>query len=340
VKRWTRTFVGIAIALSFQAAAHARADRIYTNINVGDPYRGDVEFRTAPDLMPIPGTSVYTIRGDNGYDLYRYDGTYYLVDNGTWYRASSWRGPFTYIRMNSVPSAVVSVPMRFRRAWSSVTAREVVPSEGTGRYVETETRVYHPGRRYTGSYLSFRRAPRMDVIPGTSVYYIRNDDFDHDFYRYGSRWYYVEDGVWYVSDTWRGPFFTIRWRDVPASVRHVPGTYRRTWTWAGATDMDRDRYTRGGVTVRVGERYRGTDLDLTSPPHMSIIPDTDVYFMRNEADYDLYRYGDTWYLVDNGLWYRAASWRGPFYRIRMSSVPTAVTDIPSGYRKTWVPTSD
>jgi hypothetical protein len=73
---------------------------------------------------------------------------------------------------------------------------------------------------------------------------------------------------------------------------------------------------------------------------MSIIPGTSVYFMRDEADYDVYRYGNSWYLVDSGNWYRAPSWRGPFVRIRMNAVPRAVFTIPSGYRKTWVPNMD
>jgi len=68
---------------------------------------------------------------------------------------------------------------------------------------------------------------------------------------------------------------------------------------------------------------------------MAIIPNTRVFYLRDESDVDLYRYGSTWYMVDNGTWYRAGSWRGPFYRITMSTVPDVVLEIPSGYRKTW-----
>ena len=73
---------------------------------------------------------------------------------------------------------------------------------------------------------------------------------------------------------------------------------------------------------------------------MSIVPGTSVYFNREESDVDLYRYGNSWYLVDDGVWYRATSYRGPFVRISTGSVPNAVFRIPAGYRKTWVPTID
>lgn len=350
MKRWTRIIVGLGIALSLQTAAHARADRFSTTIRVGDPYRGSVTFQSAPDLTLIPNTNVYTLRYDTDYDLYRYGGWYYIVDDGSWYRARSWRGPFTYIQMNAVPRDVVTVPMRYRRTWSTNTSTEY--RRGTDRYVIRDTRVVRPGRRYRGAYLSFRTQPRMTLVPGTRVFYVRDNRFDRDLYRYGSNWYYVEDGVWYVADSWRGPFFTMRWRDVPVTVRRVPSEYRRTWTLAGTNDVDDDDYysrrysdryndndryyDRGTRTVvRVGDR---SDFVLDTAPRMSIIPGTEVYFQRDEADYDLYRYGNSWYLADNGVWYRASSWQGPFIRIQTGSVPRTVFTIPSGYRKTWVPT--
>jgi hypothetical protein len=341
VKRWTRILVGLGIALSLQTTAHAQTDRGYTTFHVGDPYRGSITFRSAPDLTLIPNTNVYTLRGDTDYDLYRYDGWYYMVDNGSWYRARSWREPFRYVEMGTVPRDVVTVPMRYRRTWSTNTSSSTSYTRSGRRYVIRETTGVRPGRRYRGTYLSFRTQPRMSIVPGTRVYYVHDNRFDRDLYRYGNNWYYVENGVWYAADTWRGPYFTMRWREVPASVRRLPSAYRRTWTFAGASDFDEDddyyndRATR--TVVRVGDR---SDFTLDMAPSMSIIPGSNVYYSRDEADYDLYRYGNSWYLADNGGWYRASSWRGPFLRIQAGSVPRAVFTIPSGYRKTWVPTGD
>lgn len=366
MKRWTKILVALGIALSFQTAAAAHA-QFSATLSVGDPYPGTLTFRTAPDMMLIPNTDVYTVRGATDYDLYRYDGAFYLVDDGNWYRADSWRGPFTYVRMESVPRSVVTIPAGYRRTWSRTTTNDTWRDNDndndwnsadrsgdvstTRRYVVRESRSFRPGTRYGGTYLSFRRPPRMALVPGTRVFYVRDNTFDRDLYRYAGDWYYVENGVWYAADSWRGPYFTVRWRDVPASVRRLPSEYRRTWTFAGSSDYDRDRvyrsddnYSRGrdysGRSTRIVRYGERTDFVLDSPPSMSIIPGTSVYFMRDDADYDLYRYGNSWFLVDSGNWYRAPSWRGPFVRIRTNAVPRTVFTIPSGYRKTWVPTMD
>jgi len=341
VKRWAMSLVGLGIAFSFQAVAPAHADRITTTINVGDAYHGSVTFRSAPDLMLIPNTDVYTIRTSTDYDLYRYDGWYYLVDNDAWYRARSWRGPFTYIRRTTVPQPVIAVPTTYRRTWTIDTGSDRMDDRYTDRasdndrytdrYRNEPRVVVRPGQRYRGVHLTFRTAPQLVRIPRSRVFYVRN--YDRDLYRYGTRWYYVENGVWYASDSWRGPFFSLRFGDVPLYVRQVPTRYRRTWTLAGV----RDDRTENRTVVRIGER---ADFMLDTAPRMAIIPNSDVYYLRDEADYDLYRYGNSWYLVDDGYWYRANTWRGPFLRIRTGSVPSAVMRIPSGYRKTWVPSMD
>ena len=85
----------------------------------------------------------------------------------------------------------------------------------------------HVGDPYRGGSLTFVREPDVVVVPDTRVYYVR--DYDDDLYRYGSYWYYVEDGFWYRARSWRGPFINVSYMSVPHSVRVVPVRYRRHW---------------------------------------------------------------------------------------------------------------
>jgi len=296
---------------------------VYTSVRVGDPYVGSsLDFDVAPRMAMIPNTRVYYVNDNNfSGDLYRVGGYWYYVDNGNWYRASSWRGPFLNIQQSNVPVDVYQIPSRYRMSWTSNTGR---------RYETTYSRV---GDYYEGTELSFRMQPSMGRIPGSRVYYIRSD-FDNDLYRFGNRWYYVEDGVWYSASSWRGPFRVTRFRDVPASVRTVPWSYRRSWQMSSSGNYRRSYESTSGT----GNVYRGPGsfrVGLNNEPSMAIIPGTRVFYLRDESDVDLYRYGNTWYMVDAGVWYRANSWRGPFYRVTMGSVPDVVLEIPSGYRKTW-----
>ena len=87
------------------------------------------------------------------------------------------------------------------------------------------------------------------------------------------------------------------------------------------------------IRVRIGDRG-GNYISFSNEPRVVVIPDTRVYYVRN-YDYDLYRYGGYWYYVDDGYWYRASSWRGPFFQVRVSSVPRTVYSVPVRYRRHW-----
>lgn len=99
-----------------------------------------------------------------------------------------------------------------------------------------------------------------------------------------------------------------------------------TATARAATSVD--------VRVSVGDRYHGGTLSFSNEPRVVMVPETKVYYVRDE-DCDLYRYGRYWYFVEDGYWYRSASWRGPFLHIRAVSVPRSVVTVPIKYRRHW-----
>jgi len=81
--------------------------------------------------------------------------------------------------------------------------------------------------RHDGFSLSFRSRPDVVLIPSSRVYYAQ--DADEDLYFYDDAWYCVQDGVWYTSDSYQGPFAAIGFSSVPYEIRNVPGSYRRHW---------------------------------------------------------------------------------------------------------------
>ena len=89
------------------------------------------------------------------------------------------------------------------------------------------------------------------------------------------------------------------------------------------------------TVVKVGERYRGTVV-FTTEPQAILIPETRVYYV-SDMDADVYRFGDYWYIAENGAWYRASSWEGPFVRVKTNTVPKTIRTIPAAYRIHWSP---
>src|SRR6266852_1571581 len=88
------------------------------------------------------------------------------------------------------------------------------------------------------------------------------------------------------------------------------------------------------IQLHVGDRYPGTDIVFHHEPDVVMVPSSRVYYVR-DYDYDMYRYGRTWYYCDGVNWYRGRSYRGPFLYINYTSVPRPVYSIPVQYRRHW-----
>lgn len=105
------------LGLAGHPTSSIAATSVGVSINIGDPYRGAaLHFRSEPDVVLVPDTRVYYVR-DYDYDVYRYGSYWYFIDDGRWFRARSYRGPFVYIHTATVPRAIVTVPVRYRRHW-------------------------------------------------------------------------------------------------------------------------------------------------------------------------------------------------------------------------------
>jgi hypothetical protein len=196
------------------------------------------------------------------------------------------------------------------------------------------------GDRYRGPVL-FREEPAVTPV-GRGVYYVR--DADQDVYRYGDYWYLNYNGDWYRADSYRGPWIFVGYQSVPRQVYSVPTSYRRTWRdyrdrhyWRRGDNHN--RYSaRGGVggsfTLRIGDRYNGPDLGFYDTPSLVRVPGRGVYYVQ-DSDFDVYRYGNYWYMNYNGDWYRAGSYRGPWIFVGYQSVPSDVYGVPTQYRHRW-----
>src|SRR5262245_51264165 len=89
-----------------------------------------------------------------------------------------------------------------------------------------------------------------------------------------------------------------------------------------------------GVSLHVGDPYRGLSLHFSSAPRVALIPASSVYYVPN-YDRDLYRYGNRWYYTQDDCWYQSSSYNGPFVQIAVSSVPRPIWNVPSRYRRAW-----
>ena len=325
--------------------AYTAATRTRTSVTlrIGDPYRGpDLGFYQEPQVYSVNGSSgVYYVR-DTNQDVYRFGNNWYMNYNGDWYRASDYRGPFTFVGYQSVPRAVYTVPSRYKRNWRNFKdthyTNRTQTRTNTNRYGNSGS--MRIGDRYSGPNLGFYDQPNMIRIPGRGVYYV--GDSDYDVYRAGNYWYLNYNGDWYRSSSYRGPWGFVGYRSVPREVYTVPAQYRRTWSDYrdrnydySATTGNGTTYSSGDVGLQIGDRYAGPDLGFYGEPRLVAVPGgRGVNYVR-DSDSDVYRYGTTWYMNYNGDWYRANTYGGPFVFVGYRSVPRDVYTVPTGYRRNW-----
>lgn len=81
-----------------------------------------------PQYVMIPDSRVYMVRGAD-HDVYRYSGTYWAYDDGYWYRAPNYDGPWNAVRVERVPQQLIYVPAPYHTRWVTVPA-EYRPGRG------------------------------------------------------------------------------------------------------------------------------------------------------------------------------------------------------------------
>ena len=57
-----------------------------------------------------------------------------------------------------------------------------------------------------------------------------------------------------------------------------------------------------------------------------------VYLIEN-SDYDTFQYGSAYYCYNDGYWYRARNYNGPFVVVDVRSVPRPILDVPAPHWK-------
>jgi len=102
---------GLAVALALALAPPAHAD-IDVRLDLGNaPEPPSFAFVAPPHRVYDSTSGVYVIDdADVGdVDLFQVGGTYYLFDEGFWYRSSDWRDDFSVVAPQDVPGALYNV---------------------------------------------------------------------------------------------------------------------------------------------------------------------------------------------------------------------------------------
>lgn len=103
----------LAIAIAAPAFAETRTS-VNIQIGIGSaPPPPVVVYRAEPPMVVVPGSAVYVVNDSRSdYDFFRCGVYWYIWNEGYWYRANNYRGPFAAVDAKYVPSVIMTVPAR------------------------------------------------------------------------------------------------------------------------------------------------------------------------------------------------------------------------------------
>ncbi len=67
-----------------------------------------------------------------------------------------------------------------------------------------------------------RERPNLVYLPDCRVYVVDQPDWDYDTFQCAGYWYIWNNGYWYRSISYRGPFTVVRESVVPPAIWRVP----------------------------------------------------------------------------------------------------------------------
>ena len=243
-------------------------------------------------MMMSNGVRVYFVSDDPAYDLSGSGEFWYLVNDGTAFHATSYRSPAAYVRMTAANHEVVMIPAEYRQDWLAVAAGD------------------RPVRCMT--------APRstmdvdMNAVPSNVVYFTPGAS-DYNRAQYSST-RYTDTGSRYRANHPRRKAVMHRRAHTVAYTsarRHVVHHRHR------AAFTSHRRRTTVPVSYSYAER-----TSRVEPAETMVAAEVEI--KRDEAGSEMFQCNDSWYRMDDGMWSRAESWRGPFVHVKKGTVPREV----------------
>ena len=236
----------------------------------GDPPTPpEVSIKDTPTWVPVTGTNdkVRMIQQDQRpkYDIFSYDGKYWVYKKDHWFRSDALNGPYTLVAADAVPAEFEKVPKEswvvYPTNWgsmgrssgpgsiyggssgpgmtgsaSTVTETRTSATVGTPEVSTSSTVAGTPTGTVVGTTtetawtptVTFETAPKWITVPGSAkVYYVdkKMRPTTYDLYRYDSRYYTYQKDNWYSSTTLNGPYVIVAPDDVPMAFRSVKKNY-------------------------------------------------------------------------------------------------------------------
>ncbi len=278
-----------------------------------------VVFDGEPVLAPA-GSSGLSFAVNTNWDVF-FDpagGGWYLLNNGSWFVAGSYAGPWKPAA--KLPAAFARLPndKSFADVRRSMPGKPVRPETAPTIFVSTKP----------AEIIVTVGPPAFVAIPGTSLQYVANTDSDLFLDTDNGRFYYLVSGRWFSSPGLAGPW-TFATPDLPADFALIPedGPRGAVLPSVPGTQQAQQAVLEAQIP-RQATLARGTpapQVAYAGAPQFKPIPGTSLTYAVNTA-YEVIGAEGKYYLCYQGAWFVSASPTGPW--VLAESIPAVIYTIP------------
>lgn len=274
-----------------------------------------------PVLAPIKGSKLQFVL-NTGWDLFFEPSSsqYYLLAGQSWLTAKSLDGPW---------STAEKLPSDFSKL-SAANGWEQVKKAATAKTTKTAKvpKVFFTSQ--PAELIAFAGEPTYKNIQGTQLSYATNTDSWIFRDSADGQFYFLVTGRWFRASKLEGPW-SYAGNDLPSDFSKIPSGSEVSEVLASVpgTDESKDAVLLAQVpTVAVVKRTEAESkakVEYTGEPAFAPISGTDLSYATN-ADADVIRLADQYYLCLNAVWFVSSTPKGPWKIV--TDVPEPIYSIP------------
>ena len=283
--------------------------------------------RTPAILVSFDGDPIWSPIKDNelkfavntNWDVFQHapTGMYYLRNEGTWLRSTDVKGPWSVT--TRLPESFSKLPADDN--WKDV--RETLPAK--------------PGGVAPKVYVSIAPAelilidgkPKLEPVPGTSLFWVSNTESDLFATGPDGPLYYLVSGRWFRAPNFNG-HWTFATPDLPEDFQRISLEHPRSRVLASVPGTQ--QAAEAVLLAQVPQVARVNKKEIQAPevmyqgdPQYQPIDGTQLQRAVN-TDKDIIKFGDTYYMCYQGIWFQANNPKGAWSLA--VSVPPEIYQIP------------
>jgi hypothetical protein len=182
-----------------------------------------IQTQGEPNYVPVKGSTNLLYAKNSEDNLFKEISTnnYYILKSGRWYASQSINGPWKYVPATDIPQDFAKI----EQGEEKDIVRASIPGTDEARDAILDAQLPQTAtvdRKTAGKDMKveYDGAPKFTQIQGTSLQLAENAN--KTVMKSGSKYYVVDNGVWYESGNYNGPWEVSTER--PADVDNIPAS--------------------------------------------------------------------------------------------------------------------